>query len=311
LVKAIETVPKPRIIVFEEGPLADWLYRNLVPHANRVIVCDPRRNALITKEEDKDDSIDAGKLADLARGDFVRAVHHPESMWRSIFKQVVSEYHQGVSHRVAEANRVIGLFRRWGLIVVEKHIKTEEARNRLLQELPYSAVVHSLFEASFATYQTAVEQEDVRRKLLTRLARKEDVIRRWDGLPGIGWVRGSTLFAYLDTPWRFERKSRLWKYMGIGLKNRTSGSGPKIVQLSRRANGRLKDTILGAAKSAIASKDNPFAAQYRRWREAGLDPSTARRNVARSMAVTVWSMWKTGDVYRPERVAANGRGSLE
>ena len=59
LVEAIESVRRPRYLTFEEGPPADWLYRNLLPHIDEVLVCEPRRNSYIAKDSDKDDPIDA------------------------------------------------------------------------------------------------------------------------------------------------------------------------------------------------------------------------------------------------------------
>ena len=67
-------------------------------------------------------------------------------------------------------------------------------------------------------------------------------------------------------------------------------------------NRALKSSILGAAKSAIASKDNPLAEQYERWIHDPVTPRNARRNVARSQAAVMWGMWKNGGVYRPDRV---------
>jgi transposase len=121
-------------------------------------------------------------------------------------------------------------------------------------------------------------------------------------LPGISWVRAATLFVYLDTPWRFRSKAALWKYLGIGLERRHSGSGRVQVHLVKYANRQLKSVLMGAAVKAVALKDNPYAAQYQRWLRAGMAASTARRNVARSLAATLWGMWKNGSVYRPEWV---------
>ena len=81
LIKAIETVPRPRKLVIEEGPLADWLYRNLSPRVDEMIVCDPHRNALISKDGDKSDALDWRKLASLYRGGFVKAVCWPTRQW--------------------------------------------------------------------------------------------------------------------------------------------------------------------------------------------------------------------------------------
>ena len=58
LVEALSEVRRPRVMVIEEGPLADWLYRGLGERGERVVVCDPRRNHLIAKDSDKDDAID-------------------------------------------------------------------------------------------------------------------------------------------------------------------------------------------------------------------------------------------------------------
>ena len=53
-------------VTWEEGTWASWLYDLLQPQVTRVLVCDPRRNALL-KEGNKSDKIDARKLADLLR----------------------------------------------------------------------------------------------------------------------------------------------------------------------------------------------------------------------------------------------------
>jgi Transposase len=53
-------------VTFEEGTWAAWLYDLLKPHVTQVLVCDPRKNALM-KAGNKNDRIDARKLADLPR----------------------------------------------------------------------------------------------------------------------------------------------------------------------------------------------------------------------------------------------------
>ena len=51
-------------VTLEEGTCAAWLHDVLKPHVAHVLVCDPRKNALI-KAGNKSDRIDARKLADL------------------------------------------------------------------------------------------------------------------------------------------------------------------------------------------------------------------------------------------------------
>jgi hypothetical protein len=51
-------------LTFEEGTSAAWLHDLLKPHVSRLVVCDPRKAALL-KEGNKSDRIDARKLAEM------------------------------------------------------------------------------------------------------------------------------------------------------------------------------------------------------------------------------------------------------
>jgi transposase len=303
LAEFLAKVPRPRAVVIEEGPLADWLWRNLRSCVEELVVCNPRRNRLIARDGDKDDPLDAAKLAQLYRGGYVKAVHHGDSLGRSVLKQHVGLYHDRVRHRVAEALRVISLLRRHGVFVREKAFARAADRAVLLKRLPANGVLRWDVRLLWQGYDMAVRQEELMRRRLIRVARKEDAIRRFTALPGIARVRAATLFVWLDTPWRFGSKSALCKYLGIGLERRHSGCGPERLRVPAAVNRRLKCTILSAARSAIAAGDNPFADAYRRWIDQGLAPKVARRNVARRLATTLWGLWKNGSAYRPEQVA--------
>lgn len=303
--QAIDSVRKPRVVAFEEGPLASWLYRNLKADGERVIVCDPRKNAHIAKGGDKSDPIDANKLADLLAGGYLKPVHHSDDVSREAFKQLVGLYHERVAHRVSESNKVIGRLRRWGVVVREKAFADKADRPALLAKLPSATEAPSVqlgVELMFEAYDQAVTGEKKLHRQLVKEAKTYEPVVRFTALPGVAWIRAATIYAYLDTPWRFHSKQALWKYMGIGLKRESSGNGPVIVSVEQAANRVLKSAILGAAESAIMQKDNPFGKQHQQWKEDGLSPRNARRNVARSMAGVMWGMWKNGGAYDPQRV---------
>ena len=305
--EAIASVGRPRYLAFEEGPLASWLSRNLTADVDRLTVCDPRKNAWVAKGGDKDDPIDAGKLADLFIGGFLKAVHHPAELGREAFKQLVGLYHERVGHRVMQANKVIGRLRRWGVVVREPAFADDDAAARaaLLDQLPAAAAAPSVrlgVELLLEGYDQAVGQEAKLRRQLTKEAKGHEAVVRFTALPGVAWVRAATFFAYVDTPWRFASKQALWKYLGIGLRRQTSGDGPLCLGVDPACNRVLKSMILGAAESAIMQKDNPFHEQHERWSKAGVSPRNARRNVGRSVAGVMWGMWKNGGVYDPAKV---------
>jgi len=312
LAAVIERVGRPRELVLEEGPLAGWLLRNLRGRVEQATSCDPRKNALIAKDGDKDDPIDASKLCDLYLGGYTRAVHHTESLSREVAKQAVGLYHERVEYRVAQANKVMGLLKRWGLMVQEKAFQAAASRDKLLARLGEAdaqwagSAEEKLAGAHVAllwrSYDEAVRGQKQMYREVLRLARQQEVVVRWQQVPGIGWIRGMTLWTYLDTPWRFKNKRKLWKYMGIGLTREHSGSGPAWVHVDRGANRVLKNVILGAAETVITHKSGELHRRYQRWCEEGQSFKNARRNVARDIATICWAMWKHGGDYQEQLI---------
>ena len=255
---------------------------------------------------DKDDPIDAGKLADLLAGGYLKAVHHSDELCRDVFKAFVGSYHERVGHRVAAGNKVIGAFKRHGVVIRQKDFADKTLRPSLMEKLPGDeamAPARLVIEVLLESFDLARRHECKLRRELIRLSKDNELIVRLTALPGIAHVRAATLVAYLDTPWRFRSKQALWKYLGIGLTRKTSGTGPVQLGIDPSSNKTLKSVIIGAAKSATTlCGDNPFARQHQRWKERGLSPRNARRNVARSLAAVMWGMWKSGNVYEAAQV---------
>src|SRR5690349_17681077 len=64
-------------VTFEEGTYSTWLYDLLAQRVGKVVVCNPRKNALL-KKGNKSDRIDARKLAELLRSKLLSPVYHGE-----------------------------------------------------------------------------------------------------------------------------------------------------------------------------------------------------------------------------------------
>lgn len=303
--KLIDPVPSARHLVFEEGPLANWLYRNLKPRVTSLTVAEPRRNRLICCEGDKDDPVDALQLAQLLRGGFIKPVHQTETLSESVFKQLVGQYHRRVRRRVAAGLQITALLKQHGVIARAKQFSRPEDQANLLKLLPANQLLAEMILTSCAEHEQLQAAEEVWYRRLVMRAKKDATVVRFVEVPGISWIRASTLRVYLDTPWRFRSKKALWKYLGIGLERRTSGNGPELLAVPKRTHRLLKSTILGAAHTAVGQGENPFAVQQRRWIDNGLSPRLAKRNVARSLSSTLWGMWKQDADYEPEWVGRN------
>ena len=70
-------------VTLEEGTCAAWLHEVLKPHVTQILVCDPRKNALL-KAGNKSDRIDARKLAELLYLNKLNSVYHGENGLRTL-----------------------------------------------------------------------------------------------------------------------------------------------------------------------------------------------------------------------------------
>src|ERR1700736_5126222 len=100
-------------VTFEEGPWAAWLYDLLKPHVTKVLVCDPRKNASL-KEGSKSDKIDARKLVDLLRGNYLTPVYHGDNGLRTL-KELSRSYLTISKDLTRVMNRIKALYRAWAI----------------------------------------------------------------------------------------------------------------------------------------------------------------------------------------------------
>jgi len=70
-------------LTFEEETSATWLHDLLKPHVSRLVVCDPRKNALL-KDGNKSDRVDARNLAELLRTNQVKPVYNGKHGTRAL-----------------------------------------------------------------------------------------------------------------------------------------------------------------------------------------------------------------------------------
>jgi transposase len=100
-------------VTFEEGTSAAWLHDLLKPHVSHLIVCDPRKNALL-KDGSKSDRIDARKLAELLRGNQLKPVYHGEHGLRTL-KELGRSYLTLTKDVSRVMSRIKALYRDWAI----------------------------------------------------------------------------------------------------------------------------------------------------------------------------------------------------
>src|ERR1700689_4498058 len=217
-------------VTLEEGTCAAWLHDLLKPHVASVLVCDPRKNALL-KSGNKNDRIDARKLADLLRTGLLSPVYHGENGVRTV-RELARSYLALNRDVTRVMNRLKAIYRGWAIACAGQRVYAPRYRSEWLGKINEAAVRHraEIYYQQLDALRSLRQQ--VRRDLLAE-GRKHRAMKLLRRIPSIGPIRAILLIALMQTPHRFRTKRQLWAYSGLALKTSTSGEY-QIVE------GRLK-----------------------------------------------------------------------
>ena len=311
LIRYLESLRGRLHLTFEEGTYSAWLYDLLQGRVEELIVCDPRRNALLT-EGNRTDHTDARKLADLLRTGMLRPVYHGSRSLRSL-QELAHAYLALVQDTTRVMNRIKAFYRSRGIACAGHGVYSPKQRESWLERLSAGAsrlraeLLHEELE------QLRKLRRKARRALLEE-SRKHTVAARLRAVPGFGPLRVALLMAAMQTPHRFRTRRKLWGYAGLGLVQEGSSEygwaegravrRPRALQLrglNRNHRPGLKAIFKSAALAAIR-QPGPFKDYYDQRAQRGVDPAILRVTVARKLAALILSLWKKGGRYQAERV---------
>ena len=126
-------------VAFEEGTSAAWLYDLLKPRVAKVIVCDPRKNALLNAGN-KNDRVDARKLSHLLRAGLLTPVYHGENGIRTL-RELGRSYLTVNKDLTRVMNRLKALYRSWAIPCAGEKVYSPRQRNAWLEKLSKWACV--------------------------------------------------------------------------------------------------------------------------------------------------------------------------
>jgi transposase len=110
----IQTLPQPRMIAMEATIFTGWIYDYLLPHAEKVKVAHPVMLRAIAAAKKKNDKIDARKIADCLRCDFLPECHMASTQIRD--RRRTLRYRNLVIRQTVQIkNRVSGLLMETGV----------------------------------------------------------------------------------------------------------------------------------------------------------------------------------------------------
>jgi len=298
-------------VTFEEGTLAAWLHDLLKPHVSRLVVCDPRKNALM-RDGNQNDRADARNLAELMRTNQVKAVYHGDHGTRTL-KELGRSYLALTQDSTRVMNRIKSVYRGWAIPCAGTSVYSRRHRAEWLAKLVEPGV-RIRAEHLYEQLDSLEPVRQAARRELLRESRKHAAVKLLRQIPTIGPIRSALLVALLQTPHRFRTKRQLWAYSGFAVQTYDSGEyrmvrGKRqrnreritVRGLNRNHNHDLKNLLKGAAISAI-ERSGPLQDFYTALVQKGIRPSMARLTLTRKIAAIVLIIWKKGVSFDPKQL---------
>ena len=293
-------------LTFEEGGMSLWLCEVLRPLVHKLIVCDPRENALIGRSAKKRDDWDVRSLCRLMRLGELREVWHSPDPVRNELLLAAEQYVELRAEVVRRKNVLKAWYRRGGVMVSDTStVYSTKGRGRWLARLAEGSRrigaigQYAALDALDLAWEAAWQR-------LRLLGRRCPEIAVFEQMPGVGEVGAHLFSALVGDPHRFATRQKLWRYCKLAITDRSSDGKPLGYQrLERRGNGRLKEVSYHAWKGAVTQKkDNEVKLFYAQSLERTGDTRHARLNTQRKIIEVLWTLWRRGEAYDAQRFRA-------
>lgn len=313
---AVQTSPQDFLRVFERfigsvvalevGSQSRWASELLIDLGLRVYIANPRQLSLIYKSTDKDDRLDAQRLARLARVD--SALLHP------------------VTHRSNDAQSDLQVIKARGVLVEMRTKMINHVRGVLKS---FGVKMKSCDTPAFSDQVRGVIPENLKLGLLPLVEALDDINARISDFDkkirclcrekyrteyeivsqvnGVGLITGFTYILTLGDLSRFKKSRDVGPYLGLRPRRSESGDSTPELRITRAGDSRLRALMVQCAHYILG----PFGkdCDLRRWglRKAEGSKRAKKRaviGVARKLSVLLHRLLTTGETYEPFRNGA-------
>jgi len=288
-------------LLVEECEMAAWVRETVKPHVARVTVCDPKRNAWVAKGTNKNDRVDAAKLAELNRLGSYAEVWHTDDADIAGFKVLVKHYDDTSARLAALKCQIKARFRKQGVVARGEAVygaRRHEALCRVENTFARIAI-----EQDYDLLDYLVEAKAASRSSVIEASRRFPVIGRLRQIPGVGPILAARFVAYVADPHRFNKRT-LASYSCLAVVKRSSDGSPiGREHLSRAGNSALKDLSRTAFERSMATRaPNGIKEFYASSLAKTNDKTKARLNTQRKILALMLAIWRDGTDYRDDLV---------
>jgi len=277
----MKTLPRPRSIAMEATIFTGWIYDRLLPQAEQVKVAHPLMLRVIATAKKKNDRVDAGKIADCLRCDFLPECHMASTEIRDR-RRTLRYRHLLVRQMVQMKNRISGLLMETGVSHNKQRLhKVGYFRELLATNEEVNESIRPLLRLS---RETIVRLQKTEYALVSSLERDPvlaDRIKRLRTVPGVGPITALTWALEMGDVSRFRSIRQAISYCGLCGDEKSSGDKVMRTPLSKQRNKHIQRVLVEAAKLA-PRQDHELARIYETEKQKG-NANRATLAVARKM----------------------------
>jgi transposase len=246
----VKTLPQPRMIAMEATIFTGWIYDYLLPHAEKVKVAHSRMLRAIALAKKKNDRIDAGKIADCLRCDFLPECHMAPTAIRDR-RRVLRYRSLVIKQSVQMKNRVSGLLMETGVSYNKQRLhKVGYFRDLLSSNEEVSDSIRPLLKICREQIERSQKLDYA---LVIRLERDpllQDRLQRLRTVPGVGSITALTWALEIGDVTRFSSIKEAISYCGLCGEEKISADKVMRTPISKQRNKHLQSVLIEAAKLA-------------------------------------------------------------
>jgi transposase len=290
-------------IVIEAGTHSPWVSRLAEGFGHEVLVANPRKVQLISKNKKKSDEVDAQLLARLGRVDpglLYPMKHRGRDAQEGLFllksrNALVKARTELITH-LRGAVKSLG----WRLPMCSAesfHRQVRQAANAEMKGLvePLLEMIEKLSQ-QIKTYDEKVEQLS---------AEEYPETAQLQQVKGVGPLTSLAYVLVIEDPQRFRNARGVGKYVGLCPAQDDSGESQPQLRISKEGDKLLRRLLVSSAQYILGVHGEE--SDLRNWglRLAARGGKNAKKRavvaVARKLTVLLYALWTKGEVYQPLR----------
>ena len=277
----MKALPQPWSAAMEATMFSGWIYDHLKPHAAALKVAHPLMLRAIAAAKKKNDRIDAHKIADLLRCDFL-----PESYMASI---EIRERRRTLRYRNLLVRQAVQMKNKIAVLLMEAGVsynkqrlhKVGYFRELLTTNQEINDGLRSLLRMCHETVVRLGKTESALIRSLQRDPMLRERIARLMTIPAVGPITALTWALEVGDVSRFSSIKKAVSYCGLCSAEKSSGETIQRTPLSKQRNRHLQTILIEAAKMAPRNSAG-LAMLYEREKQKG-NANRATLAVARKL----------------------------